>query len=394
MTSPREFDSKAVSVSKPYVTRGALAVKTRYKVADARSPQGWRYTSKVWHEVDGGFKDATDFAADIKRMGVRMALAAWADVLDDTPVRPSGPTVGEWVNKHIDIYSTAKEPDKRKQRERLRCYIMPTLGSVRVSELTDPQIQEWMTMLANAGKGDTRGGKKLTGLSPTTVGHAVGLLKSSLRSAVRAKVITQNPSAEVRLPAREGMPQWIREAEFPELHDAFDEHYHVLLEFLVGTGARWGEVTGLHPRDVHPNGSAHIWQVWVEDGHDNYVRRPHPKNRYSIRDIDIPPKILAKLDLDRSRKFVFTDPNGEPYNAHDFINDVWDPTVKPLNFSRKPTPKTLRSTYATWQANRGVNPKVVQYQMGHANIATTMKYYTARDAEQSRKAADGLDDLF
>ena len=44
------------------------------------------------------------------------------------------------------------------------------------------------------------------------------------------------------------------------------------------------------------------------------------------------------------------------------------------------TPHSLRHTFCTRMANAGMNPKALQYIMGHANITMTLDYYTHVDA--------------
>lgn len=39
------------------------------------------------------------------------------------------------------------------------------------------------------------------------------------------------------------------------------------------------------------------------------------------------------------------------------------------------TPHTLRHTFCTNLANAGMNPKALQYIMGHSNITMTLNYY-------------------
>ena len=39
------------------------------------------------------------------------------------------------------------------------------------------------------------------------------------------------------------------------------------------------------------------------------------------------------------------------------------------------TPHTLRHTFCTNMANAGMNPKALQYIMGHSNITMTLNYY-------------------
>ena len=46
---------------------------------------------------------------------------------------------------------------------------------------------------------------------------------------------------------------------------------------------------------------------------------------------------------------------------------------------RPMTPHTLRHTFCTNMANRGMNPKALQYIMGHASITMTLNYYAHAD---------------
>ena len=39
------------------------------------------------------------------------------------------------------------------------------------------------------------------------------------------------------------------------------------------------------------------------------------------------------------------------------------------------TPHTMRHTFCTRMANAGMNPKALQYIMGHSNIVMTLNYY-------------------
>ena len=56
------------------------------------------------------------------------------------------------------------------------------------------------------------------------------------------------------------------------------------------------------------------------------------------------------------------------------------------------TPHTCRHTFCTRMANQGMNPKSLQYIMGHSSMTMTMGYYAHADevsvkAEMDRLAA-------
>ena len=51
----------------------------------------------------------------------------------------------------------------------------------------------------------------------------------------------------------------------------------------------------------------------------------------------------------------------------------------------KITPHICRHTYCSNQAKAGMNPKTLQYLMGHSEVATTMDVYTHFGYEEAKK---------
>ena len=54
------------------------------------------------------------------------------------------------------------------------------------------------------------------------------------------------------------------------------------------------------------------------------------------------------------------------------------------------TPHVLRHTYCTRMAENGVDVKVLQEIMGHANISVTMQVYNHADFERTQKEVESL----
>ena len=103
-----------------------------------------------------------------------------------------------------------------------------------------------------------------------------------------------------------------------------------------------------------------------------------------------PPK-LEKV-IDGHTGFLFYDDEGDPLVAmhwqHRFnrmvrrYNDIY--RVQMPNI----TPHVCRHTYCSNMAKSGINPKTLQYLMGHSNISVTMNVYTHisfDDAEEELK---------
>jgi len=97
------------------------------------------------------------------------------------------------------------------------------------------------------------------------------------------------------------------------------------------------------------------------------------------------------------RDFVFLNQHGDPKVAGNYQGMFRGLTRKYAKTQREPlpevmTPHTMRHTFCTNLANAGMNPKALQYIMGHSNITMTLNYYAhatfdSAKAEMERLAA-------
>lgn len=88
--------------------------------------------------------------------------------------------------------------------------------------------------------------------------------------------------------------------------------------------------------------------------------------------------------MDGYTNFLFLKEDGTPRVGINY-NSMIKGLVKKYNKQHKEqlpniTPHSLRHTFCTRMANAGMNPKALQYIMGHANITMTLDYYTHVDA--------------
>ena len=95
--------------------------------------------------------------------------------------------------------------------------------------------------------------------------------------------------------------------------------------------------------------------------------------------------------------FLFLNRDGNPKVAWNY-DRMFQQLVKKYNkcheeaLPKVMTPHTLRHTFCTNLANAGMNPKALQYIMGHSNITMTLNYYAhaayaSARAEMERLAA-------
>ena len=91
------------------------------------------------------------------------------------------------------------------------------------------------------------------------------------------------------------------------------------------------------------------------------------------------------LVIDGYSDFLFINRNGNPQVAVNY-EAVFRKLVDKYNSKHeeplpKITPHVLRHTFCTRLANAGMNPKALQYVMGHSNITITLNLYTHASLE-------------
>ena len=211
--------------------------------------------------------------------------------------------------------------------------------------------------------------------------------------------------------------------EFVENNSRYSVYYP-MLAFALSTALRIGELAGLRWSDVDMKKNVvHIrrqliyrnlgdgCQFYIQDLKTEAGRRDIPltasARKSLIRQKEITlllGKSAKQKEVDGVSDFVFTNSQGTPYAAN-AVNFVLDNIVKnynkleeikAANEHREPvllphiSAHILRHTACTRLAESGLEPKVLQYIMGHANLAVTMDIYTHLDFTQIQEKMEAV----
>ena len=158
--------------------------------------------------------------------------------------------------------------------------------------------------------------------------------------------------------------------------------YYDEVVILLETGLRISELCGLTPADLNFEkrfvNVDHQLLRSTEDGY--YIEAPKTDSGYR----QVPMSAVAYeafqrvLHRRKDGKGVVVD----GYKDFLFLNDaMFQGLAKKFNkchaelLPEVMTPHTMRHTFCTRMANAGMNPKALQYIMGHANIVMTLNYY-------------------
>lgn len=253
------------------------------------------------------------------------------------------------------------------------------------------------------------------------------LLYPAMEEAVESKIISFNPCKNcmkefpIGEDAEEKIPLSIKEQkkllEFIKGNKMY-KRYYALFYFMLSTGCRIGETIGLTWDDIkldeeNPYVSINHQLIYgaVDKKFKFYINKP--KTKSGIRYIPISEKMKETLieykntffneyfkegiEIDGYSGFVFITKNGTPqkpntinrvilslirFNNEKEIEKVKEEKDRVLlpHFSCH----SLRHTACTRMSESGINPKVIQYIMGHSNYDITMNIYNHADFERAQ----------
>ena len=187
----------------------------------------------------------------------------------------------------------------------------------------------------------------------------------------------------------------------------YQKHYDEII-ILLGTGLRISELCGLTLTDLDfEEKTVNIdHQLLTSREHGYYIEEP--KTKSGIRQIPMSDAVYEAFQrvIKRSKAdviigghsgFLFLNQNRQPMTAANY-DGLFRRLAAKYNKSHDEalpdimTPHTLRHTFCTKLANAGMNPKALQYIMGHSNITMTLNYYAhatfnSAKAEMERLAA-------
>ena len=314
--------------------------------------------------------------------------AALAEVGAAGYTEPTNMTLGAWMEKWLKEYVAPCRRDYtyRAYSSMTRCHIIPSLGSIRLRDLTPYRVQMFYNSLALND-----------GLSPKTVRCAAGILGASLHTAVRMRLIQANPSSDCILPKyeRKEIKPLSGNQITALLGAAKGESIYPLLWTAIFTGMREAELCGLAwdcvdfdagtitvkrqlQKNPSPGGGWHLTQT--KSGRPRVIRA-------APRIMNILKEIRQRQDADAF--FVFTDKKGGFFTPAGIYQ-----RFKRLA-ARIGCPKVrfhdIRHTFAVISLQSGDDIKTVQSNLGHATASFTLDIYGHVSDKMRGTSADRIE---
>lgn len=249
------------------------------------------------------------------------------------------------------------------------------------------------------------------GLSSKSIANAHGLLSGVFKTAVRAKVVPGNPCIGIRLPRHDDHTRRdmtvLTPDQFAHLVSHITPPYRLLVEFLAGTGLRWGELVALDVGDVDVDRAiVSVTKAQKRDDRAGLYIGP-TKTARSRREVTLPAYLLDGLRplLARPRTVpLFTAAAGGRVLSGNFHARVWQPALAAARdegahragscgwpaLDGTPRIHDLRHCHASWLLAEGVQMVVVQRRLGHESITTTIDRYSHLMPDQQAGAAEAI----
>ncbi len=297
-------------------------------------------------------------------------------------------TVCQLYAKQIRNHANVRYNTKQGRKQIMRILKEDMIGSCSIEHVKMSDAKEWALSM------------KEKGYSFTTISRHKRSLKAAFYTAIQDDCISKNPfdfhintviedDTEPKVPLspmqEESLLSFVKS-------DKVDHRYYDELIILLGTGLRISEFCGLTDSDIDFEKRTINVDHQIQYSGKKYYRIETPKTEKGIRQIPMIDRVFEVLQrvIQNRRKstfdvsgytgFLLLTRNRTPQNGINY-DIMFHRLVGKYNESHEEalpavtTPHTLRHRFCTNMANAGMNPKALQYLMGHANITMTLNYY-------------------
>lgn len=252
----------------------------------------------------------------------------------------------------------------------------------RLGDLTKMNVQNFVTQ------------KFAAGLGWQTVRNLWIVLSSVLDSAIEYGYLSVNPAHRAKFPPKPPAAEKriLTAEDFRKLLAELHEPFRTVIALCTLTGLRIGELCALRWQSVDFLGRTLRVSESVFRGKFTKPKgnreRVVPLGKLGIR-------LLQEYRLTRERKapedLVFSTATGRPYGEDQIGYRVLSPAAERVGIGRI-TCHHLRHVHSSVLHDLGTPPKIIQKQLGHARVETTLNIYTHALADSHRRAVEQLEE--
>lgn len=287
--------------------------------------------------------------------------------------------VDAWAEKAFDTYKQGSSSlDDAKAR--YRKYVSPYIGAKQIGAVKAVECQTVLNQCA--------------GMSFSHCNKLKQELSFLFERAVDNQIILFNPAKNLQMPACEkGERRSITDEEREHFMTCYEkDSAYLLFYIMLECGCRPEEAINLVGKDVD------------RENHLLHVRGTKTKN--SDRYVPIPDALFGTIKAVKPNEPISPNRAGKKHSKSSYIRlyehlrrdmnismgckTYRNALLPPLPLAEDFVPYCFRHTYCTDLCKAGVDVRIAQKLMGHANISVTADIYTHADTDDIQKAGEKL----
>ncbi len=312
-------------------------------------------------------------------------------------------TVCQLYAKHTSLRKNVKYGTEKGRKNFLRLLGDDPIGSQSIEAVKPSDAKAWAIRMSEKGYGYQ------------TIKNYQRSLLAAFYTAVEDNYIRKNPFrfAMNTVVEDDREEKIILTPEQEESLIAFAQSDPVYAKYadeliiLSETGVRISELCGLTTHIDFRNRAIQVDHQLLRDSEVGFYIET-PKTKSGVRQLHMSEKAyeafkrvlkrrgkVTTITVDGYADFLFLNQNGLPKVAANYDSMVRGLVKKynKLHEEQLPsiTPHTFRHSFCTRMANAGMNPKALQYVMGHANITMTLGYYAHASFESAKAEMERIE---
>ncbi|WP_028243512.1 site-specific integrase [Pseudobutyrivibrio ruminis] len=316
----------------------------------------------------------------------------------------SNTTVLELVEKYVSLKTGVRHNTEANYRFVINIIKKEPFGKMRIDRVKQSDAKAWLIKLQKDGRGYS------------TIHTVRGVVRPAFQMATDDDLIRKNPfefqlatvvvndSVTREAISRADMRKFLKFVEEDKHFSRYYEGFYILFH----TGLRISEFVGLTINDIdfremkihvtHQLQRKRNMEYIIEDTKTSSGTRDIPMTSEVAecfrRIIDKRPKAKVEPMIDGYSGFLYLDKNEKPMVALHW-EKYFQHVVEKYNGiykiqMPKITPHVCRHTFCSNMAKSGMNPKTLQYIMGHSDIGVTLNTYTHLTFDDAKEEMERL----
>jgi integrase len=263
----------------------------------------------------------------------------------------------DYMAEHGQSIKSGDELQRKLDRD-----ILPSLGDLPITDIRRADIKTLFMERARE--------------TPVAANRMLALIRAVFNFAVDEELVTASPAVRIKSRPEERRCRYLNEAEIASFWNGLPETgtsqgLQRTLKFLLVTGQRSGEVTGL---------------TWTEIDLDKAIWKLPRERTKANRETLVPLTTLAIYLLgEPSDGHVFTN-GGHTYSRH-AANQVMRNNRETLGLTSKATPHDLRRTFASQLGALQIDRLTITKLLNHAEVGLTGQVYDLHDRFEQKRVA-------